>query len=96
LTAPTGLRIRQFLQSAGLGSPSNAQRAVDSLLERDVIDRDNGSFLITRPLLPSVDPGRPVAMNRARDDVFTQSALCIVRDVAGFVDSANVLQLSDK
>lgn len=37
----------QFLQSAGLGSPSNAQRAVDSLLERDVIDRDNGSFLIT-------------------------------------------------
>ena len=36
-----------FVQSAGLGSPSNAQRAVDSLLERDVIDRDNGSFLIT-------------------------------------------------
>jgi hypothetical protein len=36
----------QFLESAGLGSPSNAQRAVDSLLERDVIDRDNGSFLI--------------------------------------------------
>jgi uncharacterized protein len=36
-----------FVESAGLGSPSNAQRAVDSLLERDVIDRDNGSFLIT-------------------------------------------------
>ncbi len=36
-----------FVQSAGLGSPSNAQRAVNSLLERDVIDRDNGSFLIT-------------------------------------------------
>jgi uncharacterized protein len=37
----------QFVQRAGLGSPSNAQRAVDSLLERDVIDRDNGSFVIT-------------------------------------------------
>jgi hypothetical protein len=36
-----------FVQSADLGSPSNAQRAVDSLLERDVIDRDNGFFLIT-------------------------------------------------
>jgi len=36
-----------FVQRAGLGSPSNAQRAVDSLLERDIIDRDNGSFIIT-------------------------------------------------
>jgi len=36
-----------FVQRAGLGSASNAQRAVDSLLERDVIDRDNGSFIIT-------------------------------------------------
>jgi hypothetical protein len=36
-----------FVQRAGLGSPSNAQRAVDSLLERDLIDRDNGSFIIT-------------------------------------------------
>jgi uncharacterized protein len=30
-----------------LDSPSNAQRAVDALLERDIIDRDNGSFLIS-------------------------------------------------
>jgi hypothetical protein len=30
-----------------LGSPSNAQRAVESLLSRDLIDRDNGSYLIT-------------------------------------------------
>lgn len=37
----------EFLRRHGLGSPSNAQRAVDALLERDVIDRDNGSFLIT-------------------------------------------------
>ena len=32
---------------SGLGSPSNAQRAVDGLLDRDVIDRENGSYLIT-------------------------------------------------
>ncbi len=29
------------------GSGSNVQRAVDALLEKDVIDRDNGSFLIS-------------------------------------------------
>lgn len=37
----------EFLRRHGLDSPSNAQRAVDALLERDVIDRDNGSFLIS-------------------------------------------------
>jgi hypothetical protein len=31
----------------GIGSASNVQRAVDGLLARDIIDRDNGSFLIT-------------------------------------------------
>ena len=36
----------EFVRRHGLGSPSNAQRAIDALLERDVIDRDNGSFLI--------------------------------------------------
>jgi AAA+ ATPase superfamily predicted ATPase len=36
----------EFVRRSGLGSPSNAQRAVDSLLDRDVIDRENGSFLI--------------------------------------------------
>src|SRR5947209_4476078 len=36
-----------FVRSHGLGSASNAQRAVESLLKRDLIDRDNGSFLIT-------------------------------------------------
>ena len=37
----------EFIGKHGLGSPSNVQRAVDALLERDVIDRDNGSFLIS-------------------------------------------------
>ena len=36
-----------FVRRYGLGSASNVQRAVDALLERDTIDRDNGSFLIT-------------------------------------------------
>ena len=31
----------------GLSSASNAQRAVQALLAKDIIDRDNGSFLIT-------------------------------------------------
>lgn len=35
-----------FIQSYGLGSPSNVQRVVQSLLERDVIDYDNGSPII--------------------------------------------------
>lgn len=37
----------EFIGKYGLGSPSNVQRVVDSLLEKDVIDRDNGSFLIS-------------------------------------------------
>ncbi|MDZ4345563.1 MAG: hypothetical protein U1E51_24370 [Candidatus Binatia bacterium] len=37
----------EFVRRYALGSASNVQRAVDGLLERDVIDRDNGSFLIT-------------------------------------------------
>ena len=36
-----------FVGRYGLGSASNVQRAVESLLQRDIIDRDNGSFLIT-------------------------------------------------
>lgn len=36
-----------FVSRHGLGSGSNAQRAVQALLSKDVIDRDNGSFLIT-------------------------------------------------
>lgn len=36
-----------FVRRYGLGSASNVQRAVDRLLGRDIIDRDNGSFLIT-------------------------------------------------
>ncbi len=35
-----------FIQRYGLRSASNAQRAVESLLERDIIDRDNGSFIL--------------------------------------------------
>jgi len=37
----------EFVRRYGLGSASNVQRAVDSLLGRDIIDRDNGSCLIT-------------------------------------------------
>jgi AAA+ ATPase superfamily predicted ATPase len=37
----------EFIRKYGLGSGSNVQRVVDSLLEKDVIDRDNGSFLIS-------------------------------------------------
>jgi hypothetical protein len=36
-----------FTQRYGLRSASNAQRAVEALLQRDVIDHDNGSFVIT-------------------------------------------------
>lgn len=34
-----------FLRRYRLSSASNAQRAAEALLKRDVIDRDNGSFL---------------------------------------------------
>jgi uncharacterized protein len=37
----------EFVNRHGLGSASNAQRAVDALLARDLIDRDNGSFVIS-------------------------------------------------
>jgi uncharacterized protein len=37
----------EFIGKHSLGSASNVQRVVDSLLEKDVIDRDNGSFLIS-------------------------------------------------
>jgi hypothetical protein len=45
---PTGVKpfASDFIQRHGLRSPSNAQRAIESLLERDVIDRDNSSFII--------------------------------------------------
>lgn len=46
---PAGAKLfaGPFITRHGLGSASNVQRAVDSLLNRDLIDRDNGSFLIT-------------------------------------------------
>jgi type II secretory pathway predicted ATPase ExeA len=37
----------EFVGLFGLGTASNVQRAVEALLAKDVIDRDNGSFLIT-------------------------------------------------
>lgn len=45
---PPGIRAfaSDFIQRYGLRSASNAQRAIESLLERDMIDRDNGSFII--------------------------------------------------
>ena len=36
-----------FLQRYNLRSPSNAQRVVKALMEKDVIDRNDGSFLIS-------------------------------------------------
>ena len=36
-----------FIARYGLRSASNAQRAAETLLERDVVDRENGSFTIT-------------------------------------------------
>jgi hypothetical protein len=46
---PAGAKLfaGPFIARHGLGSASNAQRAVESLLSRDLIDRDNGSCLIT-------------------------------------------------
>ena len=46
---PAGVKVfaGDFVSRHGLGSASNAQRAVQALLSKDVIDRDNGSFLIT-------------------------------------------------
>jgi len=37
----------EFVRRNGIGSASNVQRVVNALLEKDMIDRDNGSFLIT-------------------------------------------------
>ena len=37
----------EFVSCHRLSSASNAQRAVQALMAKDVIDRDNGSFLIT-------------------------------------------------
>ncbi|MFH1998511.1 MAG: hypothetical protein ABIK28_02470, partial [Planctomycetota bacterium] len=45
---PDGVKdfASDYLQKYGLKSPSNAQRVVAALLERDVIDRMEGSFII--------------------------------------------------
>jgi AAA+ ATPase superfamily predicted ATPase len=45
----TGVKVfaGEFVRHYGLGSASNVQRVVGVLLEKDIIDRDNGSFLIT-------------------------------------------------
>lgn len=37
----------EFIGRYALRSASNAQRVVESLLEKDIVDRDNGSFLIS-------------------------------------------------
>jgi hypothetical protein len=37
----------EFVHRHGLSSASNAQRAIEGLLAKDVIDRDNGSFVIS-------------------------------------------------
>jgi hypothetical protein len=46
---PAGVKVfaGDFVSRHGLGSASNAQGAVQALLSKDAIDRDNGSFLIT-------------------------------------------------
>jgi hypothetical protein len=45
---PEGVKVfsAEFVQKYDLGSASNAQRAVNALLEKDIIDRSNGSFII--------------------------------------------------
>ena len=47
---PTGVKpfASDFIHRRGLRSASNAQRAIESLLKRDIIDRDNSSFIIDR------------------------------------------------
>jgi hypothetical protein len=46
---PVGVKVfaGEFVRRYGIRSASNVQRAVNGLLERDIIGRDNGSFLIT-------------------------------------------------
>ena len=46
---PAGVKVfaGEFVSRHGLSSASNAQRAVEALLAKDVIDRDNGSFVIS-------------------------------------------------
>ena len=46
---PTGVKSfsADFVQQYGLRTPSNVQRAAESLLVKDIVDRDNGSFTVT-------------------------------------------------
>jgi len=46
---PPGAKVYggEFVQRHGLGSASSVQRATQALLDRDVIDREKGSFLVT-------------------------------------------------
>lgn len=46
---PAGVKpfAADFVQRYGLRSASNAQRAVAGLLEKDILDRDNGPVVIT-------------------------------------------------
>lgn len=48
-TEAAGVKVfaGEFVGQHGLGTASNVQRVVKALLEKDIIDRDNGSFLIT-------------------------------------------------
>jgi len=46
-TEPPAVYSTGFVSRYGLGSPSSAQRAVRALLERDIIDREEGSYTIT-------------------------------------------------
>ena len=36
-----------FMQRYGLRSASSVQRAIKPLLERDIIDRENGDYIVT-------------------------------------------------
>ena len=48
-SAPMGVKVfaADFIQHNKLRSASAAQRVVKTLMERDIIDRDNGSFVIS-------------------------------------------------
>jgi AAA+ ATPase superfamily predicted ATPase len=49
LASESGMKVfgGDFVRRYELGSASNVQRVVNTLLGKDIIDRDNGSFLIT-------------------------------------------------
>ena len=67
-STPAGVRAfaGAFIRRYGLVSASNSQRAVHTLLNRDLIDRDNGSFPITDRFF-RIRIGRKQGIRRSAD-----------------------------